>query len=83
MIPTGRYGLFIDGKVICLSDYGSDLADALSTRVILIQDKDHTNKIPVHQIIDPKKAYRESRNLTNNGVGRFCAYYANPTCISP
>ena len=83
LIPAGRYGLFIEGKVICLSDYGADLADALSTRVILIQDKDHSNTIPVHSIIDPKKAYRESRVLTNNGAGRFSAYYANPICISP
>ena len=83
LIPAGRYGLLTEGKVICLSDYCADLADALATRVVLIQDKDHAGTIGAFQIIDPKKGYRESRFLSNNGIGRFCAYYASPICISP
>ena len=40
LVPSGYYGLLADGKVFCVSDYCVDLAEALSTRVILVQDKD-------------------------------------------
>ena len=82
MVPAGLYGLTLEGKAICLSDYGADLAEALSTRVVLIQDRDHKQTIPVEQILNPNRSYRESRYLSNKGIGRFCAYYSAPICIS-
>ena len=68
--------------MLCLNDYGADMADALSTRVVLIMDRDHKQTIPITKIIDPKKQYKESTKLSSKGIGRFCVYNSAPICIS-